>query len=100
MMCPQIVPVAVANVLLVSGGDDDLRFHKLLVILHADAQSWNQVVVRQVIRRHAVHNHGDPVNVGVKTPSVAACHQPRKRKSVVEIVIKVKGRLLVVVGGR
>ena len=86
--------------LLVTGRDDDLRLLQLLVILHAVPQSWNQLLVHQVIRRAAVHIHGDPVDVGVKTSSVAACHQPRKRKLFVEIVIKVEGRLLVVDGGR
>ena len=87
--------------LLVTSSDDDFRLLQLLVILHAVPQSWNQLVVHKVIRRAAaVHNHGDLVDVGVKPPSVAACHQPRKRKSLVEIVIKIEGRLIVVVGGK
>ena len=86
--------------LLVTGGDDDLRLLQLLVILHAVSQSWNQLVVHQVMRRAAVHNHGDSVDVGEKTSSVVGCRHPRTCKSLVEIAIKVEGRLLVVVGWR
>ena len=79
---------------LVTGGDDDLRLLQLLVIVHAVPQIWNQLVVHPVIRRAAVHNHGDPIDVGLSSPGAAACHQPRKREFLVEVVIKVEGRLL------
>ena len=61
---------------LVTRGDDDLRLHQLVEIPHAVTQSWNQIVVHQVIRRAAVHNHGAPVDVGVRIPSVAAATSP------------------------
>ena len=85
--------------LLVTGGADDHRLLQLLLILHAVLQSWDQLVVRQVIRRGAVHNHGDPVDVGLNSPSAAAGRQPQKSKSLLDVVVKVAGRLLVVVGG-
>ena len=67
--------------LIATGGDDDLRLLQLIVIVHAVPQPCNQLVVHQVIRRAAVHNHGDHVGVGVKTLSAAACHHPPKRNS-------------------
>ena len=76
-------------------GDDDFRLPQQIVILHAFPLPWFQLIHH---RHAAVHNH-DPVDVGVKTYPVGVCHQPLKRKFFYDVVVKVKGRLLVVVGG-
>ena len=70
MMCLHMVPVAV-EYLLVPVGHDVVRLLQLFVAPHAFTRSWHQLLVYQVVRRAAVHNHREPVAVGVKT-SVAA----------------------------
>ena len=54
--------------LLVFGGHDGLRLLQLLGISHVVPQSWNQLLVYNMVRRAAVHNHRKPVGVGVKNP--------------------------------
>lgn len=86
--------------LLATGGHDGLWLLQFIVFPHAVPQSWHQRVAYQVIRLGTVHNHRDTVDVGVQTPSTVASHQSRKCESLIEITIKVEGRVLVVVGGR
>ena len=99
MMYPQMVPVAVANSFLFPLVTMVFSSFSFLLISHAFPQSWNRLLVYQVVRRAAVHNHREPVAVKVKTPVAATSQQPCRRESLFEIVIEVEGRLLVVVGG-
>ena len=61
----------------VSDGHDGLQLLPLFVIPHAlsPPRSCNEVVVCQVVRRAAVHNHREPVVVAGENPFDTASQQ-------------------------
>ena len=62
--------------------------------ISSSSTKWSDVPLSTMILK------GDIISAGVKTPFRVVCHQSRERDSFVEVLIKVEGGSIVVVGRR